>query len=264
MEKCGLSRSEYVANQLALDHGCPLPEVLGPSGKRTKKKTRSDDDDSSSAHKKKKSPTPPPEPESSMLVAQVDHAASESGLTPMEFAGALGVSASRMATYRSGARDLPAGVYVRAMRLSDGLRRAREHGWLSPANVGATFRLALADMDDRWALDLCLQTRDDLRRAFALDKAAVTAWEGAPGTSGRMHWDVLLAAVIAHEFVEHDHVAPNWTQYARLRLDRAWVLANSTLSPKQVRANTPAWLAAHKVFVARHDLGDAQDPAPTA
>lgn len=177
-----------------------------------------------------------------------------SGLSQAGFARALGTSASRLSTYLSGGTVPSASWYLRAVRLGEGLRLARERSWLTPVAAMAGVRSALLEGDRVWALRLVLQCRDHLQAAFTAGEetaSMVAGWEAAPGLAGGPEWDRLLAGLIGHEFEIRGCAVPVWTEQPR---GESWVFGSPFFSEAEVRASTPAWLVGRGVFIADRDL----------
>ncbi len=65
-------------------------------------------------------------------------------------------------------------------------------------------------------------------------------------------WATLMAALVAHEFTESDRRPPAWTD-GRCLAD-PWTVDSLRLSPDEVRAQTPEWLAERNVFISPRDL----------
>ena len=66
--------------------------------------------------------------DSQAVCALLNHALAESGLSQAAFATALGTSASRFSTYRSGRTKPTAQFFLRARRIAHGLHAARSIG----------------------------------------------------------------------------------------------------------------------------------------
>lgn len=190
------------------------------------------------------------------VVNGLEAALLDSGLTQAEFATALGTSASRFSAYRAGKTVPSAAFYLRALRLADGLKTARERGWMTPQSAAREIRRALGEGDDLWALKMTLQGRDHLRELLRTNDTAGSAWTAAPRTTGDRKWDALLAALTEREFDEADREPPCWTEAdgARLGEQDEWVLPSLLLSADEVRAATPQWLAEHGIYAAERDL----------
>ena len=182
----------------------------------------------------------------------LNEALQQSGLTQAAFAAALGTSASRFSTYRSGKTMPTAAFFLRAQRIAGSLRAARERGWMTPQLASKSIASALDEGDELWAYKMSLQARDHLRELLATMPSLSGAWEAAPGTTGRIEWDVLLGALAAHEFELNGEESPRWTRH--LELDHEWLLASPLLDDDEVRSETPQWLAQRGVFVSERDL----------
>jgi transcriptional regulator with XRE-family HTH domain len=182
-------------------------------------------------------------------------ALADSGLNQADFAAALGTSASRFSTYRSGQVMPTAGFYLRALRLAADLRAAREHGWMTPQAATREIRQAVREGDDIWALKMALQARDHLHELLRIEDPAADAWRGAPRSTGDARWDAFLAALAEHEFEEAGRGRLGWTEARRLAGRAAeWVMPSLRLDEDGVRAATPAWLSRWGVFAAERDL----------
>lgn len=182
----------------------------------------------------------------------LDRALSRSGLSQAAFAAALGTSASRFSTYRSGRTMPTAAFFLRAQRIASSLEAARQRGWMTPPQARDAVASALDEGDAIWAYRLTLQFRDHLRELLATEPGLSGAWEAAPRSTGYIEWDALLAALAAHEFETTDREAPRWARDARL--DHEWLLGSPLLDDVAVRRETPYWLAERGIFVAERDL----------
>lgn len=111
---------------------------------------------------------------------------------------------------------------------------------------------ALDEGDDLWAFKMVLQTRDHLRPLLDAGSPEVASFRDAPDSCGSLRWDTLLAAVIGHEFVERGLEPPAWTDVAALEPD--WILDHPRWDEAAIKARTPAWLAAYRIFVDANDL----------
>lgn len=109
--------------------------------------------------------------------------------------------------------------------------------------------------DDVWVWRMLLQGRDHLRLCLR-DPALLGAWEAAPGPTGAQEWDVLLAAITAHEFDEAGLEAPEWSTNTPPLLV-PWCPAHPFLSHDRVQTQTPDWLKRHKIYIPARDLETA-------
>ena len=185
----------------------------------------------------------------------LEQALADSGLNQADFAVALGTSASRFSTYRSGQVMPTAGFYLRALRLAADLKAAHEHGWMTPQIATREIRQAVREGDDVWALKMALQARDHLHELLRVEDPAADAWRGAPRYTGDARWDALLAALAEHEFEEAGRGRLGWTETRRLAGRAAeWVIPSLRLDENGVRAATPTWLSRWGVFAAERDL----------
>ena len=190
------------------------------------------------------------------VVDGLDEALARSGLTQAEFATALGTSASRFSAYRAGKTVPSAAFYLRALRLAESLKAARDRGWMTPPAAAREIRRALRKGDHPWALKMILQGRDHLRELLRGNDNSSSAWTAAPRTTGDRRWDALLGALTQHEFHKVDREPPSWTDAEDKRLlgRDEWVMPSLLLDDEQVRAESPKWLAEHGIFAAERDL----------
>lgn len=186
------------------------------------------------------------------MTEDLDRACRDSGLRQAAFAAALGTSASRFSTYRSGRTVPSATFYLRARRIGSALKEASEHGWMTPPMTAAAIASALVEPDEIWAFKLALQARDHLRELLIDRPDTSSAWEAAPQSTGRTEWDAFLAALAEHEFDLVGLPAPAWTQRTALAAD--WILDSPMFDETGVRAHTPPWLAQRRIYVSARDL----------
>lgn len=186
----------------------------------------------------------------------LEQALTDSGLTQAEFAAALGTSASRFSTYRSGKTMPTAAFYLRALRLASNQKAARERGWMTPHSAAREIRRALRKGDDLWALKMVLQGRDHLRELLRESDAAGNAWRAAPRSTGSRRWDALLAALTEHEFEAADCEPPRWADddAERLRDGDEWVMPSLLFDDGEIREATPDWLEERGIYAAERDL----------
>jgi hypothetical protein len=190
------------------------------------------------------------------VIDALDAAQARSGLDKAGFARALGTSASRYSTYRTGKVAPTAAFVIRAGRIAESLALASRGGVPSSIVAAHAIREALAVKGDEiWAFALILEARDRLLDVIANRPVMLAAWE-AGASIGDRRWDTLFGTVIAHTFESCGLVAPKWTRSQPL--DESWSPVGSLrYTPEQVRDRTPDWLAAVNVFVADHDLATA-------
>jgi transcriptional regulator with XRE-family HTH domain len=183
------------------------------------------------------------------VMAWLDGALADSGLTQAEFAIALGTSPSRFSTYRAGRTKPTAAFCFRARRIAEGLATARRARVMS-APVAAKI---IRDTDDEdWAWRMLLQGRDHLRMLLEDGKDAVSGWEAAPPTTGSAGFDTLLAVLARREFEEVGAEPPSWCRPRRL--PEPWIPDHPLLTRKQVIAKTPEFLKELNVFIPARDL----------
>lgn len=197
-----------------------------------------------------------------LVIDALTAALAGSGMSQASFAAALGTSQPRLSTYVTGRVMPSAALLVRAQRLSDALQRlGRLHLWSGVDTAGAVRNVLAAGSrphaprPEREALRTLLQGRDHLRLVLAEYPDLALAWHARPRPVGRPGWDAFLAAVTAHEFEQSDRSTPSWSQQPRLA--EPWVYPSALLSPAEVLARTPAWLADRDVHVAERDLTTA-------
>lgn len=175
-----------------------------------------------------------------------------SGLGLEAFAVAVGTSAARMSAYHSGHTIPSAVLFQRARRIADALHEANRLGVMTPPITADLMAAALRAGDPGWAWKLLLQARDDLRLAFDHYPEVVPGWGAGPRTTASARWDTLLAALVAHEFLETGRAVPPWTELAPLDAD--WVYLHPGLTAGEVRERTPAWLRPWRIFTPAQDL----------
>ncbi len=183
-------------------------------------------------------------------MALLDGALADSGLTQAEFAAALGTSASRLSTYRSGKTKPTAVFCFRARRIARGLAVARGSRLMSAPETAKAFRRAGGDEDRAWRT--LLQGRDHLVLLLERGDGSACAWEAAPSTTGSAGFDVLLAALARCEFERAGVDPPAWCEPKSL--PRPWVPEHPFLGPDEVIAATPDYLKNLNVFVPARDL----------
>lgn len=196
------------------------------------------------------------DPDTREVIALLRDAVTSSGLSQAAFARALGTSAARLSTYLSGQTRPSAYFVVRARRLGRALGAASRLGLMSAPATAAAMRSHQLAGDTDWTWRMLLQGRDHL--AVILDghddhHELLAAWEAEPGSTGSPGWDALLAALAEHEFEQAAQEAPEWATTAA-RLADPWIPEHPFLDPERVRAQTPAWLSRHNIFVPLRDL----------
>ncbi|MBK5306858.1 MAG: helix-turn-helix transcriptional regulator [Frankiaceae bacterium] len=187
------------------------------------------------------------------VTARLREAVAGSGLTQAGFARALGTSASRFSTYLSGTTKPSAQLFLRAERLAGALRRADAQGLMTAPGTALALRDELHRDDLAWTWRMLLQGRDHLRLMLAgSDEELLGSWEAAPGRTGSVGFDALLAALAGNEFEVAGLSAPAWTHTSPL--DPPWSPEHPFLSPARVAAQAPEWLRALNIFVPERDL----------
>jgi transcriptional regulator with XRE-family HTH domain len=186
------------------------------------------------------------------VVERLDAAVARSGLSMRQFAHALGTSPSRFSSYGSGKVAPSAAFLVRAERIAQALEQARRDGVPSVIDAFASIRRAASKGDDDWTYALSLESRDRLRDILRHRKSLAPAWEAQPPSTVEDRWTALVAAFVSHEFIEAGLPTPKWA--AARRLDAEWVLDTPRLSSREVKRQTPEWLAERNIFIAEKDL----------
>jgi transcriptional regulator with XRE-family HTH domain len=187
------------------------------------------------------------------IAGELRDALAASGLTQEAFARLLGTSRSRLSAYLN-ARTIPSAVlYQRALRLAAGLRSARLRGWMIPDRTAAEVDEALNAGDELWAFKLVVQARDQLATMIRTGDEASAAWLVRTRPISDSRYDVLLAALVEHEFGRQGCACtPEWTKDRRL--EESWIQPNLRRGPDWTREHTPRWLADRGVFISDHDL----------
>jgi transcriptional regulator with XRE-family HTH domain len=179
----------------------------------------------------------------------LNHALAESGLSQAAFATALGTSASRFSTYRSGRTKPTAQFFLRAGRIAHALHAAREYRIMTAPATATAIREA---SDEDWAWRMLLQGRDHLRLLLRRHDGSEAAWEAAPSTTGQAGFDTLLAVLTAHEFEAAGEDAPEWSKVKAL--SDPWVPEHPFLERGEIIEQTPDYLARANIFVPARDL----------
>lgn len=176
-------------------------------------------------------------------------ALAESGLSQAAFATALGTSASRFSTYRSGRTKPTAQFFLRARRVAHALQTAREYRIMTSPATATAIREA---SDEDWAWRMLLQGRDHLRLLLRRHDGSEAAWEAAPGTTGQAGFDTLLAVLTAHEFEAAGEDPPAWSKVEALA--DPWIPEHPFLDRAEIIEQTPDYLARANIFVPARDL----------
>lgn len=196
------------------------------------------------------------------MIDALTSAWAESGVSQASFAAALGTSQPRLSTYITGRVMPSAALMIRAQRLGDTLQRVHRLHLMSAVDTTVALRRLFRGSSrsrpaghEREALRTLLQGRDHLRLALEAHPELTLAWQARPRSVGRPEWDALLGALTAHEFDRVALSAPSWCQQPALA--ETWVYPSALLSPAEVQARTPVWLADRNVYVAERDLTTA-------
>src|SRR5437899_13014914 len=97
--------------------------------------------------------------DSQAVGAALDAALAESGLLLAVCATALGTSASRLSTYRSGKTKPTAQFFLRAQRIARALKAANDYRIMTAPATATSIREAT---DEDWAWRMLVQGRDHL------------------------------------------------------------------------------------------------------
>ena len=179
----------------------------------------------------------------------LNRALAESGLSQAAFATALGTSASRLSTYRSGKTKPTAQFFLRAGRIAHALHAAREYRIMTAPATAMAIREA---SDEDWAWGMLLQGRDHLRLLLSRHDGSEAAWEAAPSTTGQAGFDTLLAVLTAHEFESAGEDPPEWSRVNGL--SDPWIPEHPFLERDDIIEQTPDYLARANIFVPARDL----------
>jgi transcriptional regulator with XRE-family HTH domain len=179
----------------------------------------------------------------------LNRALAESGLSQAAFANALGTSASRFSTYRSGKTKPTAQFFLRAGRIAHALHAAREYRIMTAPATATAIREA---RDEDWAWRMLLQGRDHLRLLLRRHDGSEAAWEAAPCKTDRAGFDTLLAVLTAHEFTAAGEDPPGWSKVEAL--PDPWVPQHPFLERDEIIEQTPDYLARANIFVPARDL----------
>jgi transcriptional regulator with XRE-family HTH domain len=186
------------------------------------------------------------------VIDRLDAAVAASGLSMRQFAGALGTSPSRFSSYRTGRVAPSAAFLMRAERIADALRQARRDNIPAAIEAVGSILRAINQGDEDWTFALCLEARDRVRDILGRHESLAAAWEIQPSTDLDDPWRALLAAFVNHEFIEAGLAPPKWTAARQLSAD--FVLDTPRLSEREIRRQTPDWLAERSIFIVEKDL----------
>ena len=143
-----------------------------------------------------------------------------------------------------------------AVRIAAAVDSADRRGWMTPDRTAAEVDEALRDGDELWAFKLVVQARDEVATMIRTGDEASAAWLFRSRPISDERYDVLLAALIEHEFDQRDcRLTPRWT--GDLRLKDPWIQPNPRWGADWTREHTPTWLAERGIFISAHDLTTA-------
>lgn len=159
------------------------------------------------------------------VIERLDAAVATSGLFMRQFAHALGTSASRFSSYRSGKVSPSAPFLLRAERIANALGQARRVSVPTAIDAIESIRRAEKKGDDDWTYALSLEARDRLRDILRRHRSLAAAWEAQPPSNLGDRWKTLVAAFVSHEFIEAGLPTPKWADAPRLN---GWLSATSS------------------------------------
>lgn len=186
------------------------------------------------------------------VTERLDAAVATSGLSLRRFAHALGTSPSRLSSYRTGRVAPSAAFLLRAERIANALRQARRDSVPTILDAMESIRRADSKGDDDRTYAVALEARDRLRDILRRHRSLAATWEVQPPANVADRWRTLLAAFVSHEFAEAGLPTPPWTDAPKLAT--AWVLDTPRLSAREIKRQTPHWLAERNIFIAAKDL----------
>lgn len=115
---------------------------------------------------------------------------------------------------------------------------------------------AIQEGDELWAFKLVVQARDEVATMIRIGDEASAAWLFRSRPISDERYDVLLAALIEHEFDRPEcRLTPAWTR--GLRLETSWIQPSPRWGADWTREHTPTWLAERGIFISAHDLSTA-------
>lgn len=185
------------------------------------------------------------------VMRRIRAAVAVSGLTQAAFAKAVGTSSSRLSTYIRGRICPSAHFLVRAERLGAAVGAAGDRGLLSAPAAALTIRAHRhADGAETEALRVIERARRDLSTIIDEgDRVLLAAWEAAPVDTGSPRWDVLLAAVAAHQLEGASLPTPAWTR--KEPLAEPWVVTPT--GGCRFESPTADWLRAWNIHTLVHE-----------
>ncbi|QDO90109.1 helix-turn-helix transcriptional regulator [Ornithinimicrobium ciconiae] len=191
------------------------------------------------------------------ITSSLKRAVAESNLSQNSFARAIGTSPARMSAYLNGKTTPSAALYLRALQFGEARAVALRHRLADPTEIARRVNGALGekDPDETWALRLMLRTRQDLITAMSNSPDAVEAWKRRAEVIEDRRFDVLLQAIIGHEYVKAGEPAPDWT--TEDMLDVLWMPEDPFRDEAAIRKQTPDWLAARGILISEKGLTTA-------
>jgi hypothetical protein len=111
---------------------------------------------------------------------------------------------------------------------------------------------ALETGDHLWAFKMVVQGRDHLRLLLTHGDGPLDSWAHRSVRVVDRRYDLLLRALVAHEFAEHGQPGPRWAGTERLA--QPWLLENPVLRAERTREQTPHWLCEINIYIAERDL----------
>lgn len=195
--------------------------------------------------------------ETKEITSALQWAVAESGLSQNSFARAIGTSPARMSAYLNAKTTPSAAMYLRALQFGEARAAALRHRLADPTDIARRVNDALSEKepDETWALRLMLRTRQDLITAMSDSPDAAEAWKRRAEVIKDRRFDVLLQAIIGHEYAKAGKPAPDWT--TEDTLDVVWMPEDPFRDQATIRKQTPDWLASRGIFISAKGLTTA-------
>jgi hypothetical protein len=110
---------------------------------------------------------------------------------------------------------------------------------------------ALENGDHLWAFKMVVQGRDHLRLLLTHGHGTLDSWAHRSVRIVDERYDLLLRALVAHEYAEHDQPGPRWAGTGRV--GQPWLPENPVLGAERTRGQTPHWLS-EIIYITQRDL----------
>ncbi len=125
-------------------------------------------------------------------------------------------------------------------------------GRTTPSETAGYVREDLAAGRREWAMRAIWQLAGDLWAVSADLLPALTAT--APGLTGDVRFDALLAALVDHVLTANGLAPPEWVDEASRRLSEPWDVEPVAALREDARAATPEAIRRHGVFLDPSEL----------